>query len=70
MIYQWIITIIISALAFGYAIYKIYRLWKKPASKKTSNKADDCDSCSSNCDECPLKTDLDELLRKKRSVGS
>ena len=69
MIFQWIITIFISALAFGYAMYKIYKLWKKPTSKK-SNKADDCEGCSSNCDKCPLKTDLDELLRKKKSVGS
>ncbi len=68
MIFQWIITIFISAVAFGYAIFKIFKLLKKPTSKKRG-KADDCDTCSSNCDECPLKTDLDELLRKKRSVG-
>ncbi|MFW5757725.1 MAG: FeoB-associated Cys-rich membrane protein [Bacteroidota bacterium] len=69
MISQWIITIIVSVLAFGYALFKIFKLLKKPTSGKTS-KADDCEGCSSNCNECPLKTDMDELLRKNRSLGS
>lgn len=47
---QWVIVIIILAIAFIYATYRLYSFWHKPG--KTSG--DDCDGCSSDCSSCPF----------------
>ncbi|TVQ11633.1 MAG: FeoB-associated Cys-rich membrane protein [Bacteroidetes bacterium] len=47
---QWTITIIIVAAAITYAGYRVYKHFSKTPSKDD----EDCDSCSSDCSNCPL----------------
>ncbi len=57
---QWIITILIVAAAFSYFIYRILIFFKRPKAKAT-----DCEGCSSECEKCPLVTDLKNFTAKK-----
>ncbi len=49
---QWIITIVILALAFGFAIYKLVRIIRRP--KK--GPSDPCGGCVSDCAGCQFMT--------------
>ncbi len=57
---QWIITILIVLAALYYVVYRMIKYFKKPKIK-----AEDCAGCSSNCDQCPLVTDLKSISAKK-----
>lgn len=56
---QWIITILIVAAALFYAFYRLIKYFKKPKIK-----AEDCAGCSSDCDQCPLMTDIKNISAK------
>lgn len=53
---QWTITIIIIAAAITYAGYRVYKHFSKPPRKD-----EDCESCSSDCSNCPLMEPTDEF---------
>lgn len=46
---QWIITIFIVVAAITYGGYRIYNRFRKKPEKDP-----DCNSCSSDCSNCPL----------------
>lgn len=59
---QWIITIIIVVAAITYAGYLIYsRFRKKPV------KDPDCNSCASDCTNCPLMEQSGQINRSVKS---
>jgi hypothetical protein len=49
---QWIITIIILLLAFGYAINKLIGVIRRPKKRPS----DPCNGCSSDCAACQFMT--------------
>ncbi len=62
MMTQWVITIIILGIAMGYAVYRLYRYFRKSGKKPA-----DCDGCSSDCSSCSLNVSIREPGRKTLS---
>ncbi len=50
--WQWILTGLIVCAALVYAVVKIAK-----TIQRTTQKAADCDGCSSDCTDCPLNPD-------------
>jgi hypothetical protein len=57
MLFQVIITVIIVAAAFGFAIYLMVRSLRNPLRA--------CEGCEKNCGGCPLEDLKKEIEAKK-----
>lgn len=54
--FQWIATIVIVLAAITWAIVLLVK--KFAGQKKPPSDQKDCDGCSSDCQQCPLITNL------------
>lgn len=57
---QWILTALIVLAALIYVAVKVWKYFSKP-----KKQADDCQSCSSDCESCPLYNDVLNPSEKK-----